>query len=158
MAKGIKKKPIKGTLYFALLASIIDPILQINSYMDRIKPFSFDENWLNISNHTLSTYNYQWANLVQFEFIGSLFIFIISILLIILFFTRTKYFPKMIIISFIFRTLLLTLVFYFRTVIKGPEPPDLHEIRAVGGMILTFAGIWVPYYLLSERVNETFIY
>lgn len=158
MAKAINKKPIRGTLYFALIASIFSPIVEFNKLRSIILPFSFDKTWLQISDYTLKTYNYQWENLILFDFYSSLFLFIFSVALLFLFISRTRHYIKIVITFFIMKALIITLVFYFRTVIRGPLPPNLEEIQAAGAMILIFAGVWIPYFLLSERVNETFIY
>lgn len=154
----IKKKPIKGTLYFAMIAVVITPIMEINRYRQSVMPFSFDSIWLQISNPALDTYDYEWVRLVNFEFIGSIILILFSILLILLFMIKTRHFTKFIIIYFMIKIVFIAFLFYLRAIYRGPATPTLDEIKSIGAVLVFVTGIWIPYFLLSERVNETFIY
>lgn len=158
MAKNIKKKPIAGSLYFALIATLFAPIISLNLFRFSILPFSFDERWQIISNKLLESYNPEWVKLIYFEFISNIFLLIFTLVLIVLFIQKRRYYATVIIIYFICKILLLTIIFYLQTIIKGPPTPTLTQISGIGLRSLVFTGIWVPYFLLSARVRETFIY
>ncbi len=158
MANKIKKKSIEGTLYFPLIASLAAPFLSFNAFRQMILPFNFDERWVNISSSALETFNAPWVKVVLFQFISNIVLFLITVVLLISFFQLTKHYTKMVITYFILKILLITLIFYFQTVVKGPPTPTLQQITGIGTRSLLFTGIWIPYFLLSERVRETFIY
>lgn len=158
MKNKIHKKPINGSLIVALLATILAPFLSLNSFRFGILPFATDDRWINISNSLLHTYNPEWVKLVYFEFCSNIFLFLYTIFLLVSFILRKKYYSKVIIFYFVLKIILLALIYYFQTVIKGPPTPTLSQISGVGFRSLIFTGIWVPYFLLSEKVRETFIY
>lgn len=158
MNNRIRKKPINGTLIIALLATIAAPFLSLNAFRFIVLPIASDDRWVVISNTLLETYNPHWVKLVYFEFFSNIFLFLFTILLVIMFFNRKRQYATVIIIYFITKILLLTIIFYLQTIIKGPPTPTLSQISGIGLRSLIFTGIWVPYFLLSEKVRETFIY
>ena len=151
------KQKLSGSLYLALLSGITALSITIYGFKQTILPFSFDEKWKLISNINLDSYNKKWMTLVKSEFIGNIFLLIFIIFLIILFSSRSKYFVKSLIVFFFLRIIFITLIYYFQTIIKGPLPPTFDEIVRAGASSVIFIGVWIPYFLLSEKVQETFI-
>lgn len=152
------KKPITGTLYIALFVTLAAPFLTLNSIRKTLLPFSFNETWIAISDKSLETYNPQWVNLVYFEFICNIILFLYTVLLIVLFIQKRRKYATYIIIYFISKVVFITFIMYFKTVIKGPPTPTISEISSIALRSLLFTGLWVPYFLLSEKVRETFLY
>lgn len=152
------KKPITGTLYIALFATIAAPFLTLNSFRSTILPFSFNETWMAISDKTLETFNPQWMNLVYFEFTCNIILFIYTVLLVVLFIQKRRKYATYIIVYFIAKIVFITFIMYFQTVIKGPPTPTMSQITGIAFRSLLFTGMWVPYFLLSEKVRETFLY
>lgn len=152
------KKGLSGVVIFAVISFISSLILSYNNVITEIYPFSFDEQWLTISNLALDSYNKQWMKLIIFNLVSDITVLLFGIMLLIMFIKRSKYITLTLVFYFMYRVLLVTLIFYFRTVIKGPLTPDLTEIGTTAINSLIIPALWVPYLLLSEKVRETFIF
>lgn len=154
----IKIKKEGGIVILVTISYITSIVLSFNSFTEMIFPFSFDENWLKISNLALDSYNKQWINLILFNQMSNILILILSIVLVILFVKQSRFISNALIAFFISRIILMTLTFYFQTVVKGPPTPELLEIGSSIIRALVIPGLWIPYFMLSEKVGETFIY
>lgn len=153
-----KIKKQGGIVVLATISYILSIYLSFNSVKSMIYPFSFDTRWQEISNLAISSYNKQWVNFVYFTQIANILVLIMSIILIVLFTKQSKYITNALIIFFMFRIVILTLTFYFQTVIKGPATPQVLEIASYILRALVIPGLWIPYLMLSEKIRETFIY
>ncbi len=154
----MSKKTFTGILLLAILCSYLTITLSILSFKEIILPFSFDSRWLQISDLTLRSYNRSWVKLIWFEFILNIVQTLGLVFISILFFRKLKIFPTSLIIFVMAKTLLITTIFYLHTVIKGPPTPTFDVILGSNFKIIVVAFIWVPYFLLSEKVKDTFIY
>lgn len=92
--------------------------------------------------------------ILVYEILGNTFLIIISVLLNLLFFTRRSSFPKIMIIY-----LLSNLAFLSLDVLLGVSFINIsfeENIYPIGKLFLSVC-IWVPYFLYSERVKDTFV-
>ena len=158
MDKIEKKNSLGGMLITAVLSYAVAGIISFSAITQAVVPFNFNKTWMTISNLALNSYNPQWMGFVIFQFSSSIFVVIISIALFILFVKQSRFFPMALVIYFMIRVLLLTFLFYFQTIVKGPPSPDLAQIANASFRALVITGVWIPYIMLSEKARETFIY
>ncbi len=158
MDKIDKKQSLGGMLILAVLSFAFTAIMSFTSITQAVVPFNFNKTWMIISNLALDTYNQQWMRFVIFKFSSVIFVIILSIVLLTLFVKQSKRFPMALVIYFMIRVLLLTFLFYFQTIVKGPPTPNLLEIINASFRALAITGAWIPYIMLSEKARETFIY
>jgi hypothetical protein len=158
MRDKIKKPPFSGTLIFALLSAGIVMILTLYSFREIILPFAFDSKWVKISDLALSSYNKNWVFLIKFEFISTIVQIIGLIVIVLFFFARSKRFPLALIIYVMAKVLVLTVTYYFHTVFKGVPTPTIAVMTGSHFRAILVAAAWIPYFMLSEKVRDTFIY
>jgi hypothetical protein len=153
------KVPMSGTYWVIIILSyIVNIILSVEPLRAATLPFSFDNRWLIVSNLAADSYNRPWMNLVIFNFVTYIAIALFAIVLFVSFVKQSKYATYIMISFFMFRILIITLSFYFQTVIKGPATPGLDEILSKSLRALVIPGLIIPYMLLSEKVREIFKY
>jgi hypothetical protein len=158
MDKIEKKQSLGGMLIIAVLSFILTAIISITQITQTVLPFSFDKTWIIISDLSTNAYNQQWMRFVTFQFASTIFILVLSIVLLVFFVKQLKIFPVALVTYFMIRVLLLAFLFYFQTVVKGPPSPNFAEIVTGVFSSLAVAGAWIPYIMLSEKSRETFIY
>ncbi len=158
MQDKIKKPPFSGTLIFALLSAGVVMILTLYSFREMILPFDFDSRWVKISDLALSSYNKNWVSLIKFEFISNIIQILGLVVLILFFFARSKKFPLALIIYVMAKILILTVTYYFHTVLKGVPTPTIAVMTGSHFRAILIASAWIPYFMLSEKVRDTFIY
>lgn len=158
MDKIDNNKKLGGMLIIGVLSIAFSAIISFTSITKAVLPLNINSTWMAISNLSLDTYNQPWMRFVFFKFSSSIFILILSIVLVILFIKQSKRFPMALIIFFMVRILLLAFIFYYQTIIKGPATPNLSEIVSSVFRALVITGVWIPYIMLSEKARETFIY
>jgi hypothetical protein len=152
-----KRQPIKGTLYYGFLLSIITPIVEFSNFWGSIVPFSFDSKWVAISSSNLITYNPPWVNFVLYNFIGFCLLTVLSIVIILLYVRLNRFVPQLIVAYFILKVIYITLSLFLQTITDGPIPPSFGLIQGLAIYNFILAGLWLPYILLSEKVRDAFV-
>lgn len=157
MKKKLEKKPMGGLTVTVMISIVFTIIMSYGSVTKTILPISFDERWVAMSNLSINSYNSQWMKLVIFILISDIFITLFAILILIIFIRQSRYLSISLIIFFMTRVLVLTLVYYFQTVIKGPPTPELLDVMTNAFRTLIVPGVWIPYIILSEKSREIFV-
>jgi hypothetical protein len=136
---------------------IFYPIRLAASFYNDFLPMFREGYWEVLTTPGSEAYHHLWAPLIISEIIGNSLFIIFDIVLIVLFFTKSYRFPILIII-FIATNLFfvagdLVLVDLIPAVAAESGPESVKElIRS----IIT-AAIWIPYFLVSKRVKNTFV-
>jgi len=102
-------------------------------------------------------YHPLWAPLILFEFVGNIVFIIFAIVLLVLFFGKSRLLPRVMLSYLILNLLFVVSDFFLADLIPAVAErgnfQDLKELaRAVIGAV-----IWVPYFLVSKRVKQTFV-
>lgn len=152
-----KTKSIGGWLVLPAIGLVLTPLVLIvqiaaNGYFDSGLWSSFKssgyENWMGLN------------LLMGAEFAINIFLLIFTILLIILFFKKRTSIPNLMVIFYLINLFIpiYEYVVYseFFSEALLTEVEDTESIKEIGKGILR-AAIWVPYFLVSDRVKKTFV-
>ena len=113
--------------------------------------------WMALTTPGTPAYHPLWSVAIIYEVTGNTLFFLLSLLLLGLFFARRKIF-RPVMVTYMVATVFFLWGDYF---ISGRIPAvRLHgsDIIMQGGIQTTISAlIWVPYFLFSERVKKTFV-
>ena len=101
-------------------------------------------------------YNWIWKPLLLFELFGNLAFLLWAIVLLCLFFSRKRIFPPLM-IAFYAANLLFVVVDFvvtFAIPVVGSQFDAASVMELVRAILV--CGVWIPYFLISERVKQTF--
>ena len=104
-----------------------------------------------------STYSPLAGIFVVLEMICLIVMISFQVLLIVLFVKKRSSLPKLIIINYIGLAAFYLMEIIFLNVINPSDSSILNEIYGAFAKVLISGAIWIPYYLKSERVKETFV-
>ncbi len=153
---------IGGWLLIPLSGLFLSPISVMYDVVSKLIPTFRPEIWGRLTSESSSIYHPMWVPLYIFQIIGNLFMLLGSIALIILLFRRKKVFPKLIITFYIIAFIFLTANFLCISSFPVKLIPAI-GVEVVPGLkrdlvsVIVSLFIWVPYFLKSERVKNTFI-
>jgi len=154
-AKDAANMSIGGWMILPAIGLVLSPILTLPEIIS--EDFFGQANWDAFKLIYPDTTYLLWT-LVSFELVYNILITIFNVLLIVLFFQRRTSLPKLISIYFLasFIFLLADSVFAAQLLVVGEELPDYSTLWSDAGRSFIAALIWVPYFLTSERVKNTF--
>lgn len=146
-----------GWLILPMLGLIFLPIKLGIILVAVFFPIFSEGYWEILTTPGSEAYHALWAPLLIFEIAGNTVFLFASIALLVLFFKKHYRFPKMMIL-FLAANLAFVVIDFFAgdlipAVADQPAPEALQE------MFRTFVGaaIWIPYFMQSVRVKNTFI-
>jgi hypothetical protein len=158
MMKAVKQyNKIGGWLILAAIGLILTPIrIFVTVAKDLVPAFSSDV-WPRLTTPGTEAYHPLWAPLLIFEMVGNCLFILFAIVIVIFFFQRRIFGPKLIII-FLLSNLVFVATDYFVAdlipfVASQEDIGSLMELVRVSVVCL----IWVPYFLVSKRVKGTFV-
>jgi hypothetical protein len=120
-------------------------------------PLFVDGTWEALTTAGSEFYSPLWGPLLLAELVVNLFIFLVSIFLAYLFFTKKEEFPTWYAGLAFFSFVFILLDAYLVTMIL-PEVP-MFDYETITALIPTLGSllIWTPYLFLSQRSKDTFI-
>ena len=155
---GKRTIPIGGWLILIAIGLSLTPLRILFEFIT--EPNFFNHNLiLGILSSNEPTYNPELAFLIGFEIVFNVLSVIFSVLLIILLYQKRTSFPKIIIVFYIvtliFFAIDVFLVFFFLDDAFSSQ----EMASSLGEVFRAFisTSIWVPYFIMSERVKKTFI-
>jgi hypothetical protein len=148
---------IGGWLILCAVGLVLYPVQSFYSLVTTLFPAVFSDNWTALTTPTNPGYHSLWAPLVIAELTGSIGFFIFSIVMVILFFRRHHWVPKLVIffmagnIVFVGADYFIINFFLIRTNSVNVDT-TINFVRTV-----VAGAIWIPYFMFSKRVAKTFI-
>lgn len=145
-----------GWLILPMLGLIFLPIKLGAMLATTYYPIFSEGYWEVLTNPGSEAYHALWAPLLIFEIVGNSGFLIGAIVLLVFFFQKHHRFPTLM-IWFLGLNLAFVGIDFFAAdlipaVAAAPDPESTQElIRAITG-----AAIWIPYFLKSVRVKNTF--
>ena len=146
-----------GWLILPVIGLCLTPLRILAVMATDYAPIFQDGVWENLTTPGSGAYHELWGPLIIFEIVGNLFFVISAIALIFLLFRKSHRFPVLM-IGFLLLNPAFVIIDHFLGnlipfIANLDDPATFTEItRAVGG-----AMIWVPYFLVSKRVKNTFV-
>lgn len=150
-------KGLGGWLILVAIGLIVTPIklglLMINTFVPLFKDGTMQALTTPGSEH----YHPLWTLIVGYEMVGNSLFALCFIGLTVLFFSRSRRFPRLYIVA-----VLANLAFLLGDGLIGSQIPALassDNIESVGEIAKSLVAccIWVPYMLVSKRVKNTFV-
>jgi hypothetical protein len=146
-----------GWLILPIIGLFIFPI-KILVFLTTIHlPIFLQGQWDILTNPNSEAYHFLWGPILIGEITFKIFFFVFSIFLLVILFKKKAYFPKLMITYYIANTSCMIIFYYLAELIPAiaetPDPESTKElVRTIIGSI-----IWVPYFIVSKRVKNTFV-
>ena len=150
-------KPIGSWLVLIAIGLILTPIIILYTLLSEAA--FFDAYTWSILWHTEGIQGKPYVILIVFELVFNIARMMFCIILIILFFERRTTVPRLVIIFFV-GTLLFVVVdaiaAYTINAEAYTDEDDYQTFKDIFGSVIR-AAIWIPYFLISDRVKNTFV-
>jgi len=146
-----------GWLILVAIGLVLNPLKIGALVVATFLPIFQNGTWALLTTPGEEAYHVLWGPVILFELVGNLVMIAIAVALLVLFFRRSRHFPKTY-IFFMLGSLLFILVDAWAVSLVLPEEPilDPETLKEVMRWALACV-IWVPYMLSSKRVANTFV-
>ena len=148
---------IGGWLILVAIGLILAPIRLLVVFFKDLLPALSADSWSRLTTPGTEAYHPLWAPLLLFEILGNCVFIVSPIIIAIFFFQKRRFVPRLIIVL-----LLANLVFVAIDYFAADLIPFIAAQEDIGSLVelirvLIACAIWVPYFLVSKRVKGTFI-
>lgn len=146
-----------GWLILVIIGLVISPFRIGRFLITEHLPLFTDGTWEIITSADSPYYHVLWGPLLVFEVAGNLIMIVLSLTTLALILRKSRRVPKLIIGMYAFNIAFIVgdyiLVNLIPAIAEQPDTETMTElIRALVG-----AAIWIPYFLVSKRVRNTFV-
>ena len=153
----IGPRGIEGWLVLVCLGVILAPLRILFVLLFTFAPLFLSGAWLPLVQPSSDSFHPLWGPLLAYELFGNTALLAARVALLLLFFKRSKRFPKLFVwVSLLELPFLLVDAWLGSIVIEDEPMFDPETLRALAGSVAAVA-IWVPYMLVSKRVRNTFV-
>ena len=149
---------IGGVLILVAIGLILSLVQNLGHFLGNLAPFRQVQVWERLTTPGSTAYHPNWKPVLLFELVSSSAILGLNAVAVALFFRKQRVFPKFIVIVIPTIFILILLGYYLSGLIPAvAESPDYS--KQTSGLIVRFVAlhVWIPYFLLSERVKKTFV-
>ena len=148
---------IGGWLIFPLLNLIVSPIVMVVSFFVDVLPLFEAGLWQIATTPSHPAYDPIWAPLIVFEMSANVILLILVLVVLVKFLGKRRSTPRLMIIWLLAATFVqiadAVLTRQIPAVAASAEISDYRDlIRTV-----IFSVVWIPYFLVSRRVKNTFV-
>ena len=146
-----------GWLILVGLGVVLSPMVLIFGLVKTYSGVFASGAWSLLTTPSSSLYNPLWKPIVLGELLANIAMIIASIMMITLFFSKKRLFPKLF-VGFVLFGLTFILVDAAAVSLLRPDQPML-DAATIGRFARSSvqAMIWVPYMFVSKRVRSTFV-
>jgi hypothetical protein len=149
---------IGGVLLLVAIGLIVSLVQNLGHFLGNLAPYRRQQVWERLTTPGSIAYHPYWKPVVLFELASSAAILGLNAMGLVLFFRKQRVFPKVIILGIPIIFILILIGYYLSGLIPAvAESPDYSKQQSV--LIVRFVAlhVWIPYFLLSERVKKTFV-
>jgi hypothetical protein len=149
-------KGVGGWLILVTIGLVVTPIRILVVLLGTYAPIFSGGAWSLLTTPGTEAYNPLWKPILLFELFGNAIFFLWSITLLFLLFGHKRIFPKLMIAFYLGSLLFVGIDFLLASAI--PAVASKEDASSVGELIraIFVCVIWVPYFLQSKRVKQTF--
>ena len=146
-----------GWLILVAIGVVMSPLQMLATLLQTYVPFFQGGTWEALTTPGSEQYHALWAPLIIFEFIGNLGLFVACVVLLFLFFKKSRFFPRTYIAIALVNLCYLVLDAWFVSFVLTSESMfDPDTTREIVRSLVTTA-VWGTYMLISDRVRNTFV-
>jgi hypothetical protein len=145
-----------GWLMLPLLGLLITPFRMGIELVRDFGPILKPEVWRALTTPGGDAYHPLWAPVIVFELATNVGIFGFSLVLLILFLTRSRRLPRLMVVWFLTIASVLVIDAFLVDAIPAAAAGRDAVVSDLIRTALTGA-VWIPYFLRSERVKNTFV-
>ena len=149
---------IGGVLILVAIGLILSLVQNLGYLLGNLAPFRQVQVWARLTTPGSTAYHPNWKPVLLFELASSSAMLGLNAVAVALFFRKQRVFPKFMVIVIPTVFILILLSYYFSGLIPAvAESPDYS--KQASELIVRFVAlhVWIPYFLLSERVKKTFV-
>jgi hypothetical protein len=151
-----KYDKIGGWLIICAIGLALYPVQAVISLYAEVFPALSSENWSRFTIPGSESYHSLWAPLLIMELIGNGCFLIFSTCVVVFFFKRRKFAPRLVVIFLASNFIFVGLDCYFTQIILATTDstnmgPTINFVRT-----LVASTIWISYFIFSKRVKKTF--
>ena len=148
---------IRGWLILPLIGLFIVPIRIAILALKDLVPIFTKGYWNSLTTPGSAAYHPLWAPLIIFECVGNTIFAVSAIVLLVFFFRKSRWLPKLMISYLILNLLFVASDLFFANLIPSvAEQSQLEDYKERARAIIG-AIVWVPYFWVSKRVKQTFV-
>ena len=147
---------IGGWLILVAIGLIVSPLKILSGMILGYAPLVGDGTWSMMTDPTSASFSLSFVLLAIFEIAANMGLVVFAVALIVLFFRTSESFPSWFIV-FLLSALFISLIDAGLTWLAFPEEP-MFDPETVAGLArqTMVCLIWIPYMLVSKRVEATF--
>jgi hypothetical protein len=148
---------IAGWLLLPALGLIASPLMMAFGFYNDVLPALTPEVWNALTDAHSTAYNPMWGPLIVYEVLVNIALFIFTLWLLWIFFSKSTRAPKLIVIwlAAIAGTQIVDYLLSSQIPAMAEKPPDAAGVSALVRSLVG-AAIWIPYFRMSKRVKNTF--
>ena len=147
---------IGGWLIICAVGLLLFPVQTAVSLFTDILPALSGNSWIILTSPESVSYHPLWAPILIMELVGNVCFLGFSITVIIFFFARRKFAPKLAIVFIVLNLIFVGLDYYLARVLLIKS--DSVHVESIVNFMRTLVAsiIWISYFLFSKRVKKTF--
>jgi hypothetical protein len=147
-------KGLGGWLILPMLGLVLSPLRMGIQFFTDLAPVFNAETWRQLNDASLPGHQPMLPTLIVIEMIVNVAMFAFTLALVWFFFRKSRQTPRLYIIWLV----LLVVIQVVDTALVSSLglPVDKDSMRDLIRSVIT-AGVWIPYFLVSKRVKNTFI-
>lgn len=148
---------IGGWLILFVIGLAISPLRIATMLIRDHLPIFSDGTWQALTSMGSEAYHPLWAPLLAYEILGNMVIALLAAIVLCFLLAKSRHTPRLAIVWLAFGLVFIAGDFVMAGQIPAvaAQPTDYESIRELFRSIVS-ALIWIPYFLVSERVRVTF--
>lgn len=148
---------IGGWLILVAIGLIMSPFALLASLLLQYLPIYTSGTWQSLTAPSSEFYHPLWGPILIFETIATSIFLVLAVALLVLFFRKSRSFPKFFIILAIAHPIYILVGAWLASFVLQDDPQFGADTAGDLSRAAIYAAIWVPYMVKSRRVNNTFV-
>lgn len=156
-SKYLERQEIGGILILFLVGLALTMIRTAYSIFTEIWPIFSDGRWEVLTTRGSPAYHQLWAPVIFFEGAGNLLVLIVGVMTLALMLRKSKLTPVFAITYVVLASVVVFVGHYFANLIPAVAAQSRADDKIALYSVIIYPALWIPYFLISERVKATFV-